>query len=370
MIERAFRSDGRYPKLFLSLVVFVMRIKTPRPRLGLLGMLLASFTMSASSGIGNDVAPHGGAGGNDDSGMAMHRGLNLPPTQGTTNAGAFLPGVYVFDYSPDQLRQISESGFTHVRIPVNVETANDREAMKRIGELFAAVGDRGIICMFDTNEGDETGHGNGKPNDIPALAGAWRELRLFFRDKPDVMFELFNEPFGYARNAEGCREYLSDMKTIIRRARLPSQRCILDGIGYAGDIQSVAKAGWQGALGYHLYPNWLPSEKASAEAFSKLVQEQCSGIRNDVYITEFGMRLDFDSQGQTSSPHPNLDAFVLDGLRDAMHVLQKRGRPILGTYHWHGWDNGDTYSYWKASNRLGATRVREVQDAGTVKTNR
>lgn len=305
--------------------------------------------------------------GND---LASHRGLNLPPTQGTTNAGAFLPGVYSFDYSADQLRQITAAGFTHLRIPVNVETANDVDAMQRIAELFAAVGDHGILCMFDTNQDQETGHGNGKPNDIGELAGAWRRLRIFFRDKPNVMFELFNEPFGYSRDAEGCDEYLSDMKTIIRRARLPSQRCILDGIGYAADIQSVAKAGWRGALGYHLYPNWLPADKASMQAFSQLVQEQCSGIKNDVYVTEFGTRLDFNTQGQTSSPNPDLDAFVLDGFRDAMTRLRSKGQPIVGTYHWHGWDNGDSYSYWKASNRFGAERVRQLQDSEPVSSSR
>ena len=303
--------------------------------------------------------------GNDP---AVHRGLNLPPTQGTTNAGAFLPGVYSFAYSPQQLRRITDSGFTHLRIPVNVETANNPNAMKRISELFAVVGDRGVLCMFDTNQGDETGHGNGLPNDIRELADAWRRLRLFFRDKPNVMFELFNEPFGYSRDAEGCNQYLSDMKMIIRRARLPSRKCILDGIGYAGDIQSVSKAGWRGALGYHLYPNWLPLEKASTQAFSKLVQEQCAGLRNDIYITEFGTRLDFDATGKTSSPDPNLDAYVLDGLRDAMKVLRSQNRPIVGTYHWHGWDNGDSYSYWESSNRLGAKRVRQVQDATPEQT--
>ncbi|KAA1260768.1 Cellulase (glycosyl hydrolase family 5) [Rubripirellula obstinata] len=296
-----------------------------------------------------------------------HRGLNLPPTQGTTNAGAFQTGVYRFDYSPEFLKQIPASGFTHIRVPVNVATSKDSEAMQKIASLFSAVGDRGILCMFDTNEAGETGHGNGKPNDVASIANAWRQLYRMFRGKPNIVFELFNEPFGYAKTAAGRDEYINDMKIIIRRGRLPSRRCIIDGMGYADDIQSVAKAGWRGALGYHFYPNWLGDDDASAEAFSKLIVQQCSGISNDIYITEFGTRLDFDKGGRTPPENSSQDHDALVGLREAINFLKGEGRPIKGAYHWHGWDNGDTYSYWDQANRLGALKIREIQDGSEPK---
>jgi hypothetical protein len=299
------------------------------------------------------------------SGASPCRGLNLPPTQGTTNAGAFQSGVYRFDYSPEFLRKISVSGFTHIRVPVNIATAKDSRAMQKIAALFASVEDRGILCMFDTNQDGETGHGDGKPNDLIALASAWRQLHRLFRRKPNVAYEIFNEPFGYAKTTDGRDQYLTDMKTIIRRARLPSRRCIIDGMGYADDIQSVAKAGWRGALGYHFYPNWLPEQDASREAFSKLILQQCSGIANKVVITEFGTRLDFNEADQTPSGVPGKlvhHRSALAGLRDALLSLKASDHPISGTYHWHGWDNGDSYSYWDTKNRLGALMIRKIQD--------
>jgi hypothetical protein len=302
-------------------------------------------------------------------GVEIHHGLNLPPTQGTSNAGAFQQGVYRFDYSPELLRRITDSGFTHLRVPVNVATANDIGAMRKVASLFAITRYRGIVCMFDTNEGDETGHGNGKPNDLNGMAAAWHNIHSGFHGKPGfnatphIMYELFNEPFGYAKNEEGRAIYLKDMRTLIKRAGLPVKRCVIDGMGYADDIQSVANSGWRGALGYHFYPNWLPSGKASTEGFSKLIVDQCSGIRNDVFITEFGTRLDFDEAGKSPATEPFHDHQALDGLQKALNALKTSGHRISGTYHWHGWDNGDSYSFWNQTNRLGAIKVRELQSS-------
>ena len=67
-----------------------------------------------------------------------------------------------------------------------------------------------------------------------------------------TIWHVCRRPFGY-RSAE---HYLHEMLSIIMAAELPLDRVVLDGIGYAKDVQSVA-ATWPGWLAYHLYPNWL-----------------------------------------------------------------------------------------------------------------
>eukprot|EP00666_Eupelagonemidae_sp_cell4sb_P017794 gene17794-biopygen20225 len=54
----------------------------------------------------------------------------------------------------------------------------------------------------------------------------------------------------------------------------------------------------------------------------------------------FSPSLNYDKAD--SNPH---DGAVnsLRGLDDCLSDLKKGGRPVRGVYHWHGWDNGDSY---------------------------
>ena len=53
---------------------------------------------------------------------------------GTSNAGAFIPGVYKYDYGEDDIRGCSWHGFSALRLLVNPATARDEE---RVGKLLA-----------------------------------------------------------------------------------------------------------------------------------------------------------------------------------------------------------------------------------------
>ena len=49
---------------------------------------------------------------------------------------------------------------------------------------------------------------------------------------------------------------MKEMASIVTAAGLPKDRVVLDGMGYADDVQSIAHK-WTGWLAFHLYPNWL-----------------------------------------------------------------------------------------------------------------
>lgn len=286
-------------------------------------------------------------------------GLNLPATKGSSNAGNFEPGVFPFHYTDEIRQRIANSHFTHLRLSLNVETALDEQALNELEKLAALVNYRGILCMWDTNLPSETGHGNGLPNDLRALAAAWKNVHATFGKYPNLRYEIFNEPFGYPSDAAGAQRYLDDMRAIIEQADLPVERCLLDGLGYADDIRLLVEAGWIGPLAYHIYPNWLPANRQSVEHFERLLISELDGIANEIVITEFGASL--RDENYESSPRTG-QVSLLDGMRNAIKRLRARSSNISGTYHWHGWDNGDAYSFWAQKNANGANAVRTLQN--------
>jgi len=319
-------------------------LRPERVRVLAAALVLASAARGAPSGASN--------------------GINLPPTQGTTNAGAFRPGVYDFDYSNELLDRLAPAGFDSIRVPVNAETARRSASLTKLARCFARVGNRGIVCFFDTRrKGDDT-HGDGKPNDLAGVARAWKAVHARFAEQPGIAYELFNEPFGYPRTLEGARQYVRDMREVIRRAGLPADRCILDGLGYANDVRLVAQAGWDGQLAYHFYPNWVPEGRRTQENFSNKVQDDLRGLSARVHVTEFGASLEagdvygtYTADGSDAAKDRN----ALRGFHDAVLALRRAGAGVRSTYHWHGWPNGDSYDVWAPENRFGAAKIHAIQ---------
>lgn len=224
---------------------------------------------------------------------ASFRGLNLPPTQGTTRDGAFFTGQYHYDYNPDQVGTLLEqAGFTAVRLAVNRETALNASALSRHKSYIDALGGRGIICMFDTSSAP----GRSWPRDgrltgrLEASADAWRSVHsVFAKYGSNVMYEIFNEPWGYQTDTQ---TYVSDMLQVVRLAGLPMDRVILAGLHGSSDVQSVARAGWPGYLAYHCYSFWLPDGQRTRANFAARIKQDIWGLSSRVFITEFGVGLD------------------------------------------------------------------------------
>lgn len=223
----------------------------------------------------------------------VDKGLNLPVTQGTTRDGAFFPGLYQLDYQPKAVaRAANRAGFSALRLAVNVETANNLTALQKHKAYIDAAGGRGVICMFDTSSAPgaswpRTGTVTGK---IDQVANAWKSVHTVFGSYGDnVMYEIFNEPWGYKADAV---TYVREMTDVVRLAGLPHNRVILAGLYGSADVQSVARAGWQGYLAYHVYVFWLPEGQRTQELFSQRIQQDLAGLSDRVFITEFGVGLD------------------------------------------------------------------------------
>jgi hypothetical protein len=287
-------------------------------------------------------------------------GINLPPTQGSSNAGAFLSGVYHWSYSNAQVAAANHT-FNAMRLPINEDTANDPTALAVLkGYVDQFAGQRAIICMFGRAKTGQT-HGDGFPDGLAAMGAAWAKIHAVFGSYPNVHYEIFNEPFGYAKSDPG--HYVDDMKAIIRYGGLPAGKCILDGMGYADDVQLVASGGWSGDVAFHFYPNWSSDHNQSV--YSNLVQARLGSLGPRTWITEFGANLGYNNacyETYDDGSHAwSADVNALRGLDDALRALKARGHGVKGAFYWHGWNNGDSYDYWASFNTNGACKVREIQ---------
>ena len=219
----------------------------------------------------------------------FHKGLNLPRTRFDTNDGNFRPGVFEYDYTAADISRLRASGFTAIRLGINVDTALNRTAgaavIKKMRSYADQLGGAAIICMWDTLQPGQSGHGDGRVNNVTTAIAAWRVILEAF--SPPVKFEIFNEPFGY----KSAGEYFQEMTSIVKGAALPIDRVILDGNGYAVDVKSLNSLGWEGLLAYHFYPNWVPVGHETDDEYAARVMYDLEGIANRVFITEFGSDL-------------------------------------------------------------------------------
>lgn len=298
--------------------------------------------------------------------MAQNTGINFPPTQGTSNDGAFQPGIYTYNYTNAQIAA-ANSTFNMMRLPINEDTANDPASLQKMkGYVDQFAGHYAIIVMFGTLQPGETGHGDGLPNGLAAMGAAWANVNAVFASYPNVHYEIFNEPFGYPYGTlADDQHYVSDMETIINDGGLPTSKCILDGLGYANDINAVVEGGWTGDLAYHFYYNWVPDGARTQSGYSNKAQADLGTYGQRTWVTEFGANLSgnntcYDTyDGGDTAIDQNIN--TLRGLDDALRALKANGHGVKGAFAFHGWNNGDSYDYWLASNHNGACKIREIE---------
>ena len=302
----------------------------------------------------------------NQAGMAAFMGINFPPTQGSSGTGAFLAGIYNYNYSNTDIKN-SHTTFDMERIAINVATANDPASLTKIKGYVDQFNGYAIICMFDTLQSGQSGHGDGLPNNLAQISAAWKKINAVFASYGNVHYEIFNEPFGYNKN--NPVGYVNDMKTIIAAGGLPNSKCILDGMGYADNINLVASGGWAGDLAYHFYPTW--SNTHTQSDFSNRAQTDLGSWGQNCWVTEFGANLGWTSAyGYANTCYDvfvdgnqpcSADVNCLRGLDDGLRALKAHGHGVKGAFVFHGWSNGDTYSYWPAWNSSGACKVITIE---------
>ena len=79
-----------------------------------------------------------------------------------------------------------------------------------------------------------------------------------------------------------------------------------------------------------------------------------------ISLTEFGGAVDANNQYYEEPTTTNNNVNCLQGMDDAVQALRKRGVGIQGAYHWHGWLDGDSFSFFEPANKNGSTKVLRI----------
>jgi hypothetical protein len=311
---------------------------------------------------------------------AQNTGINFPPTQGTSGAGAFAGGILAYNYTNAQIAA-SNSTFNMMRLAVNVDTANDPASLQKLkGYVDQFAGHYAIIAMFGVQKTGKS-HGDGLPDGLAAMGAAWYNIDQVFASYPNVHYEIFNEPFGYcptdpttgnidcaALTLAQKQHYVSDMEEIITDAgmSITNPKIMIDAIGYASFVDDTVQGGWNGDIAYHFYYNWIGSPYSQSR-YSNKVQGDLATYGQRVWITEFGADLNganncYDTyDGITTGGGIDQNINTLRGLDDGLRALRANGHGVKGAFAFHGWNNGDKYDYWLAANSNGACKIREIE---------
>ena len=166
-----------------------------------------------------------------------HNGLNFPATQGNSNTGNFLPGVFKYGYGSTNVSAAQQLGVSSLRLGFNTDTALSKDegaaVLAKMKEYIDQIG-AGILCMW--GKGSESSHGDGRVGSVEDAIAAWKAVHAAFNGS-NVYYEIFNEPFGY----NDASEYFAVMKQIYEGAGLPRDKVILDGTGYADSVTELGK---------------------------------------------------------------------------------------------------------------------------------
>jgi hypothetical protein len=285
-------------------------------------------------------------------------GINLPPAQGSSGTGAFIPGVYTYNYSREYVASLRSLGFNSIRLPINVATATDDASLAKLKSYIDGIGGRGVLCMFGTANSTTGTHGTGIVDDVGAATLAWSNVNSVFASYPNVKYEIFNEPRGYHNPSE----YLSTMLRVVKDAGLPEERCIIAATGWEEFPAPLVQLGWKGSIGYHFYPWWIAEGSRTQQQFSNVLKRSTAGISTRTYITEFGADLNLPNHNyeQYDPSGSSGEVNCLRGLNDAVVELKNKGLGIKGAFHWHGRKNGDSYDIFAKANANGAAKVRKI----------
>ena len=99
------------------------------------------------------------------------------------------------------------------------------------------------------------------------------------------------------------------------------------------------------------------------ENYSNRCQGDLKGYSHRTFVTEAGAALDKDNKDyeQYDASGHDGDVNSLRGLDDCLSALHDGGAPVLGVYPWHGYDNGDSYSFFGAKNGNGRAKMQRIQ---------
>lgn len=255
------------------------------------------------------------------------------------------------------LSGFQSNGANTVRLPVNPSTVL-QTWWPRYSSVIKKASSKGMKVILAYWEGNSSR--DGKVDNTTAFWEMWTTIMAHFSNNANIYFEVFNEPHGYSATELKTlyAEWLGKFPTLAKR------RIILDGVGYATDVNSIgADSRFDGCLlSFHFY-TWFGGQQTSAdwEAVVRSINYQQRTI-----TTEFGVPM---TSGKNYGSYPGSDKEItyLQAMTEQFH---DRG---IGSVYWPGLRTGDSYSMFgfdgnnlSVNNATGLSRLKYAWGTGSI----
>jgi endoglucanase len=242
------------------------------------------------------------------------------------------------------------AGANTVRLPVNPSTVSGSWWQQYKGAIDKA-SELGMKVVLAYWEGASSK--DGEVDNTFSYWKMWDTVTTAYSTKGNIYFEVMNEPHGYSLSELNnlYHEFLS------RYATLPRARIILDGAGYATDVNGVgADSRFDSCLlSFHFY-TWFDGAKETTADWEQTINALSYPART--IVTEFGVPMT-SVKDYLAAPGTDREVAYLQGMTNAMHDLN------IGGIYWPGLRTNDSYSMFTqsgsgivTSNTSGLSRLR------------
>ncbi|MBO9727783.1 MAG: RICIN domain-containing protein [Chitinophaga sp.] len=245
-------------------------------------------------------------------------GLNSSDSYATTAAKAI-----------NIVNAFKQRGANTIRIPINPPTTSSAWWNSYVGAIDTAAnsGMKVIIAYWEAYSSQD-----GVVDNLTQFWAMWQAVVNRYSGNDNVYFEVFNEPHGYSlANLNNLyADWLSHYPNV------PRNRIMLDGAGYAGDVNGVgADSRFSSCLlSFHDYTWFEPNKHTSAEWETAI---NALAYPDRTVVTEFGVPMT-TSVDYLAAPGSNVDATYYQGMTNG---IRNRG---IGCVYWPGLCTGDYYS--------------------------
>ncbi|PSL44305.1 ricin-type beta-trefoil lectin protein [Chitinophaga niastensis] len=222
-----------------------------------------------------------------------------------------------------------QRGINTIRIPINPPTVLEAWWGSYTGAIDTAA-NAGMKVILGCWEGSSSR--NGLVDDYTLFWNMWQTVVNKYGNNSNVYFEVFNEPHGYS---------LSDLNNLYadwltHYPTVPKNRVLLDGAGYATDVNGVGADSRLSAclLSYHNY-TWFDNNKTTVADWEAAIT--AINYPERTIVTEFGIPMT-NGKDYLGAPGQDREIAYFQGITN--RVLSRS----IGSVYWPGLRTGDSYS--------------------------
>ena len=227
------------------------------------------------------------------------------------------------------LSTFQANGANTVRLPINPATVL-QNWWPQYSLIISKATSKGMKVILAYWEGASSK--DGKIDNETSYYLMWDKVIGKYINNQNVFFELINEPYGY--NEVDLKNVYADW--INKYAAVPKRRILLDGGGYATNVNSIgADRRFDGTLLSFHYYTWFNNSLKTTADWEGVIN--ALNYPKRTIMSEFGVPMT-NGKAFTAAPGFDNEVTYLQGLTTQLHKRE------IGSIYWPGLRTNDSYS--------------------------